>query len=645
MADGSTMVLMFRSARRVRRGPSQLRDMAARGAWALRNLEEQAGLGRHLRAALAVLLTFALAPSLLLFYVVTSACRTLWCSLLEKRFPGVEPDRSPSVRAATDTRRNQGVVTVLVHVRGRCDPELIRQRVQVREEVLERRDAKGELCFPRLRAALTSRWGHYAWRPCEPHEFRLDSHVVVGSQHFRGRPVTDANIQDYMSDIVSKFLPVELPPWQLVLVPVSAAPSADPRFYALLRLHHLLVDEVNAIHALLQGDWGWGGPLVPRPRAISYVVNSVMGWTRDTWIKLRYDHDPAFNSGTSQGLLKLVLVLLFVVVDATNDVLSGKQGCTLMSALRAQLERRRVVTKRSFAGFGTLWLVRGLIQLVRSPTPRQLAFECAAEAAFWTRVALDGPRLVLGELLRSVASPPPPLVSLCGRRVERIAEAARVAPVEVLLAAACGALREHYRRQGCDTPAVPVQPLGASGVMLLPPEAATGVEDHPLAALQAVNARLAASRHQPALLLASSWLRHHLARMLPSLTVRLLLNCITRRYAAIIMTAAPQVLQSGAANLWGYTVDSVLLWRPPQSNISVSLSLVRLGPSVHLAVMADQQLWPHHAALPTAFLANLRAVAKALNVPRSPRTSPRPGTSSESANPELLRIEEERLVD
>jgi hypothetical protein len=60
---------------------------------------------------------------------------------------------------------------------------------------VDRRNSHGELQFPRLRAALTSRWGHYAWRLCSEDEFRLDSHIVVGTQFFRGRAVTDANIQ------------------------------------------------------------------------------------------------------------------------------------------------------------------------------------------------------------------------------------------------------------------------------------------------------------------------------------------------------------------------------------------------------------------------------------------------------------------
>jgi len=56
--------------------------------------------------------------------------------------------------------------------------------------------------------------------------------------------------------------------------------------------------------------------------------------------------------------------------------------------------------------------------------------------------------------------------------------------------------------------------------------------------------------------------------------VRLVLNCVTRRYATIIMTSAPDILRSGKANVWGYTVDSVIFWRPPQANISKSYYII-----------------------------------------------------------------------
>lgn len=39
--------------------------------------------------------------------------------------------------------------------------------------------------------------------------------------NYRGRPVTEANIQDYVSNIVSKYLPPDLPPWQICVIPMA----------------------------------------------------------------------------------------------------------------------------------------------------------------------------------------------------------------------------------------------------------------------------------------------------------------------------------------------------------------------------------------------------------------------------------------
>lgn len=35
--------------------------------------------------------------------------------------------------------------------------------------------------------------------------------------------MTEANVQDYISNIVSKYLPPEQPPWQICIVPLAAS--------------------------------------------------------------------------------------------------------------------------------------------------------------------------------------------------------------------------------------------------------------------------------------------------------------------------------------------------------------------------------------------------------------------------------------
>lgn len=50
--------------------------------------------------------------------------------------------------------------------------------------------------------------------------FDIDNHINVCPSSYRGRSVTEANIKDYISNIVSKYLQVGLPPWQICVIPV-----------------------------------------------------------------------------------------------------------------------------------------------------------------------------------------------------------------------------------------------------------------------------------------------------------------------------------------------------------------------------------------------------------------------------------------
>lgn len=53
--------------------------------------------------------------------------------------------------------------------------------------------------------------------------------MTLHPSSYRGRPVTEANVQDYISSIVSKYLPPEQPPWHICIVPLAIAPSATTR--------------------------------------------------------------------------------------------------------------------------------------------------------------------------------------------------------------------------------------------------------------------------------------------------------------------------------------------------------------------------------------------------------------------------------
>jgi len=57
--------------------------------------------------------------------------RRCWLGLLHRRFPSLEFVRNVTVRTATDTMRNQGIITLLLTVKGSFEPKLIKERLQV----------------------------------------------------------------------------------------------------------------------------------------------------------------------------------------------------------------------------------------------------------------------------------------------------------------------------------------------------------------------------------------------------------------------------------------------------------------------------------------------------------------------------------
>lgn len=62
-------------------------------------------------------------------------------------------------------------------------------------------------------------------------------------------------LQDYVSHIVSKYLPIGASPWQMILIPTS-----ENKHYILLKLHHVLLREGLNVADLL--------PLIPPTRQL-----------------------------------------------------------------------------------------------------------------------------------------------------------------------------------------------------------------------------------------------------------------------------------------------------------------------------------------------------------------------------------------
>lgn len=690
--------------------------------------------------ALAFGTALMLLPTLLLMYSVVSRVRAAWLGVLERRYPQLEFVRNTTVRTAVDTIRNQGVIALLLTVQGACEPRLVMDSLQ--RDILDRRhpDGSGRLRFPHLRTPLTQRWGRYAWKRDDAVHFQLDKQVIPCSATFRGRLVTDNIIQEVVSDLVSKYLAPELPPWQIALIPM---PSAD-RYFVLIRMHHLLLSEdglkltdlLQLTRTHLQPDYSAVTDVTPvshlldgmveRPAAIPALYERVGESVANHWNELVAVYDPLENPKvlTSPSLFGLCVAVLISLVSAVPEVVSGRGGGggrpagsrSVREQLAVQLARRGVTAAAWRSAFaGALWR---LLTLAVSPPTLALAagLACyrmwrsagsmalrvvlivALEAAllakyraryteslmsrspylrlWWhslqeaqrlAKLVFLAPRLLVEDLLLSHRHQPPhhfQTVSLCGRKVvawsdpfpqdliRQVAQATGASASEVCLSALCGALREYFRSHGL---AVPETVLTTARYCLLeelvggPAQSSTGglaclalpVADagkDPVQLVQEVRARMrAVRRRQGALWVLSSWQleRGLLTRLLPQLLVRLHLNFLSRRYAVALTEVASPRPDHPAGKLWGQPLQSLMYWRPPQANVSLSLTLLTVDSMVSLGVMSDAQLSPQQGVIARAWTQHLRDLARAAGVAvPSPRAlSPSPAPSFSSSTP------------
>lgn len=55
--------------------------------------------------------------------------------------------------------------------------------------------------------------------------FNINNHIVLSARTYRGRPVSDSNIQDFVSELATKYIPSDLPQWQVIIIPTASTTS------------------------------------------------------------------------------------------------------------------------------------------------------------------------------------------------------------------------------------------------------------------------------------------------------------------------------------------------------------------------------------------------------------------------------------
>nr|XP_049694565.1 uncharacterized protein LOC110383941 [Helicoverpa armigera]XP_049694566.1 uncharacterized protein LOC110383941 [Helicoverpa armigera] len=632
-------------------------------------------------------------PVLTVSYIFVRVCKYLWLKLLSSRYPHLEFIWTDTVRSLLDTHRNQGIINVLLSVQGTLDPEELKNHLT--DHVINKLDKNGGLMFPRLRHQLVSCWGNYAWDASVT--FRPENHFIVASAVYRGRQVGDNNIQEYVSDIVSKYFASDQSPWQYIVIPCV---STEPKYYILVRVHHLLLSGKKSLNigdlllmeqlspsdriSTSQTEYTKKSPLTqlfPTPSAIPELWGKLNENLSNAWNEFVSEYDPVESPRalkTLPGAFHVAGLVLISTVSALRELNKRSNGrdtaseapvtaLTLLAAIQRECNRRNLTIPKIIlsplitadprkwpgmaigAAFSSLrqficlplriknelvalnelrtcgharqpdtltWKYAELAQLcvaAINETTRAALEVYRAPARLWTDTigADDGHR----HLLQTV--------SLCGRKVtawskpvpragiERVARALDVSSSDIALYAATEALRAFFENAQNYSPDHVLTTARAAHEDFLYTFAEGHGKSHkksqtggmvclslPLGASArrvCAGVSRACSRQRA---LAAGWAAQAqcgaLTRALPSPLARLLLNLLSRRYALSYAEIDAPPNTPPRKTLWGHNVDAVVYWRPPQANISMSLTVIQYADTVRLAVMADARLVPSH---------------------------------------------------
>ncbi|XP_076169459.1 uncharacterized protein LOC143147771 isoform X2 [Ptiloglossa arizonensis] len=192
-----------------------------------------------------------------------------------------------------------------------------------------------------LRAGLSTRWGLYVWRDLD--YFSLNNHLVNSPCFFRGRPITESNIQDYVSDLTSKFFSPEQPPWQVHVI--NCFLRGEECQVCLVRVHHLLLRQERLALAdflplkYATESWTCQEPESPftnlyvEPSALPKLYQKLTESFSNYWNEFLCDNDPNERPeilkkqiGVFQCAKIGVIVLVFSLKELTRQCRKGERS-------------------------------------------------------------------------------------------------------------------------------------------------------------------------------------------------------------------------------------------------------------------------------------------------------------------------------
>lgn len=344
-----------------------------------------------LKTVFCFVVAMMLVPLLMLSFLCAHFGNELSNYVLSIKYPNLTISKSKKIRTLIDTPKNAGVFHFLLQVEGDCDFERI--RMAYAQHLTDLRDKTGMLRFPKLRQKLVTCWGHYAWVN-DSSGFNINNHVLLSTHKYRGRPVSESNIQEYVSELATKYIPSDLPQWQVIVIPNSD--STQP-YYILIKLHHLIIAEEEDLHVsemlLLQDphkkttmtlsdglDWDSSSPklsrFVRKPEHISRLINHIIHLIICRWQKFIYEFESLETpdgSTSSDQVGNLSQLMSLVVIVLVNVILGYIRSRTMLK----KLKRRSVSYRNEVGRFQTMRLL-----LNRELDQRNLNWSVARNAIY-----------------------------------------------------------------------------------------------------------------------------------------------------------------------------------------------------------------------------------------------------------------------
>lgn len=167
----------------------------------------------------------------------------------------------------------------------------------------------------------------------------------MGPNTFKGRPITETNVQECISSIVSKYMSPDFPPWQIKIIPLANENS----FYMLIRIHHLILDEQKNLLVcdmmLLDRSRGMKmssqilsddqkqlmkSPLanmIKKPKNLMAIYDDISDAIIDRWNSFVHKHDSLdHHDGLAKKPINLTEYLASVVMMILNTQLDYKHN-------------------------------------------------------------------------------------------------------------------------------------------------------------------------------------------------------------------------------------------------------------------------------------------------------------------------------